>query len=284
MPRHRRLSALLAPALLPLLVGCVMTREEGQQLETDLRAVEQELAVARLDQKKKEAELAERLKTTEQHMERVAKALESADATARRADADFYLKLDELIAQVQRMSGRLDEIEHRLQQLESGQPAASPTDAAAAAAVPGDTGATSAPAEALPEDKQALYDLAKQAYDAGDRERARSLFKAFLERFPDDAELSDNALYWTGEAYYQDSTYDKAILTFQKVINQYPQSNKRDASLYKIGRSFEALGLKEDAALFYEDLIAKYPSSALADDAKKRIAAAKKKSKKRHAR
>ncbi|MFH1809140.1 MAG: tetratricopeptide repeat protein [Pseudomonadota bacterium] len=279
---YRILSTLAGVALLTC--SCVMTREEGQQMESDMRAIEQELALERLEKKKHEAELTDRLKAAELQVERMKNAMESADQNARRADADFFLKLDEMVAQVQRMNGRLEEIEHRLGEIENGAVASSKP------ATPADPGtAITAPTEvpdasALPADKQALYDLGKKSFDEGHHNEARRIFKVFLGRHPDDATLSDNALFWTAESFFQEKTYDKAILTYQEVINKYPKSDKLDASLYKIGRSFEALGLKEDASLFYEDLVAKYPGSKLVSDAKKRIATNKPKGGKRRSR
>lgn len=260
-------------ALLALTSACVMTREEGEQMERDLRAVEQEFAEFKLEQQRHEAERIARLK-------RMAESLEQSDESARKADADFFVRIDELILQVQTLSGRIEEMEHRLAQLEAAQASASgPITAEGAASAPGDApGAPEGPA--LPEDKEALYELAKKAHDEGRFEEARQAFRVFSQRYPDDAVLSDNSLFWIGEGYFKEGTYDKAILTFQEVINKYPKSDKADASIYKIGRSFEALGLKDDAILFYEDLIAKYPKSSLVRDAKKRIRSVKKDKKK----
>ena len=282
-----------------LLSACVTTKEEGQQMRSDLRAVEQDLAVSRLEQKRKEEALEQRLVETEARMAKVSAALEKANQSTRKADADVYIKMDELVSKVRRMSGQLEEIDHRIGLLEQAQ------NTSAQAAVAENTAHSTAenvsaqpknadPAQTqkneqqgdlatdkLPADKRALYDLAKKSYDDKKFEQAREQFKVFLKRFPDDALLSDNAMFWTAESYYQQGTFDKAILSYQKVINKYPKSDKLDAALYKIGRAFESLGLKEDAMLFYQDLVSKFPKSRLLRDAKKRIRAAKG-NKKRH--
>lgn len=275
------------------LPSCVTTKEEGQQMRSDLRAVEQDLAVSRLEQRRKEEAYEQRLAESEKRMAKVSQALAKANQSTRKADADVYIKMDELVGQVRRMTGQLEEIDHRISLLEQSQQAAAPdvsnnnTAATAEAKVGDEASGKAADGQAvvaqdkLPEDKRALYDLAKKSYDAKDYGKARELFKVFLKRFPDDAVLSDNAMFWTAESFYQQGTFDKAILSYQKVINKYPKSDKLDAALYKIGRAFESLGLKEDALLFFQDLVSKFPKSKLVRDAKKRIKAVKGK-KKRH--
>lgn len=276
-------AAVAVPALLALVPACLMTKEEGAVIQRDLRNLEQLRADDQQQAKLREQERAVQV-------ERLEHALSQADETGRRADADFFLKMDGLVQQVQQLSGRVEQLEHRLAELESrqvrpqaaSQPA--PTGEAAAApgtAPPATTGASSTPAPPpLPADKKELYDLGKQAQDAGKYEEARRILRAFVTKFPDDATLSDNALFWIGEGHFKEGTFDKAILTFQEVINKYPTSDKLDAALYKIGRSFESLGLKDDALLFYEDLVAKFPKSQNIGDAKKRIQALKKQDKK----
>lgn len=270
------------PALLAVIPSCLMTKEEGQVMQRDLRNIEQQIADEQQQAKQREQERAAQL-------ERLNSALSQTDETGRRADADFFLKMDGLVQQVQQLSGRVEQLEHRLAELEARQvrpPAATqpaPTGEALAPglALPATTGATSTPAPPpLPTDKKELYDLGKQAQDAGKYEEARRILRHFVTKFPDDATLSDNALFWIGEGYFKEGTFDKAILTFQEVINKYPKSDKLDAALYKIGRSFESLGLKDDALLFYEDLVAKFPKSQNVADAKKRIQAFKKQDKK----
>ena len=244
-------------------------------MERDLRAVEEEFAEFKLEQQRHEAERVARIK-------RMAESLEQSDESARKADADFFIRIDELIQEVQRLSGSVEEMEHRLAQLEAARAAAAPSagseDPSAASGPGGDAAAPDAPV--YPEDMQELYDLAKAAHDDARYDEARKTFRHFHARFPSDPVLADNAMYWIGEGYYKEGTFDKAILTFQEVINKYPKSDKLDAAIYKIGRSFESLGLKEDALLFYQDLVSKHPKSKLVPDAKKRIRAAKKSKKK----
>ncbi len=107
---------------------------------------------------------------------------------------------------------------------------------------------------------QERYVSAKQAFDQGDLEAARSSFEAIIKDFPN-SEHADNAQFWIGEIYYREKWYEKAILEYQKVIENYPKGNKVPASLLKQGFAFISLGDKANARLILKELSQKYPDS-----------------------
>ncbi len=107
---------------------------------------------------------------------------------------------------------------------------------------------------------QTLYLSGKQAFDQGDFNAARENFEKILTQFPK-SEQADNAQFWIGEIYYREKWYEKAILEYQKVIEQYPKGNKVAASLLKQGFSFLNLGDKANARLILKELVKKYPDS-----------------------
>jgi tol-pal system protein YbgF len=117
-----------------------------------------------------------------------------------------------------------------------------------------------------------LYAKAKQDFDSGELETARTGFQEFLKRYPKSA-IADSAQFWVGEIFYRQKWYEKAILEYQKVIENYPKGNKVQASLLKQGFSFFNLGDKSNARLILKELINKYPSSNEAKIAKQKLEA-----------
>jgi tol-pal system protein YbgF len=124
------------------------------------------------------------------------------------------------------------------------------------------------PAKEMAENE--LYAKAKQDFDNGELDVARSGFQEFIKRYPKSA-ISDSAQFWVGEIYYRQKWYEKAILEYQKVIENYPKGNKVQASLLKQGFSFFNLGDKSNARLILKELINKYPSSNEAKIAKQKL-------------
>ena len=113
-------------------------------------------------------------------------------------------------------------------------------------------------AEEITEDE--IYRSAKQAFDQGDSDAARKKFQELIQKYPK-SERADNAQFWIGEIYYREKWYEKAILEYQKVIENYPKGNKVPASLLKQGLAFLNLGDKTNSRIILEELIKKHPKS-----------------------
>ena len=94
------------------------------------------------------------------------------------------------------------------------------------------------PAKELAENE--LYAKAKQDFDSKDLETARIGFQEFLKRYPKSA-IADSAQFWVGEIFYRQKWYEKAILEYQKVIENYPKGDKVQFALLKQGLSFYSL-------------------------------------------
>ncbi|MBT3388592.1 MAG: tol-pal system protein YbgF, partial [Desulfobacula sp.] len=94
--------------------------------------------------------------------------------------------------------------------------------------------------------EKALYDAAKKIFDEGDTAKAQVQFKNFLKKYPD-SDLAGNAQFWLAESFYATKWYEKAILEYQKVMEDYPKHNKVAGAKLKQGYSFAELGEKTNA-------------------------------------
>ncbi|MCJ7790715.1 MAG: tetratricopeptide repeat protein [Candidatus Atribacteria bacterium] len=80
--------------------------------------------------------------------------------------------------------------------------------------------------------------------------------------------VNDKFLFDGGVIYYNMEDYNNAIITFQQLINDYPDSGYADDAQYYIGYINEKkLGYYIQALLEYQKLIDNYPNSEFADDA-----------------
>jgi len=112
---------------------------------------------------------------------------------------------------------------------------------------------------------QSLADLQK-----GDIESAISGFQEYLESSPDTS-LSDNALYWLAECFYQQRKFKMAAENFQKVIDTYPKGNKVPAATLKLGYSYFNIHDYDTSLSILKGLIAQYPKSEEVPLAKKMV-------------
>ena len=105
-----------------------------------------------------------------------------------------------------------------------------------------------------------LYQSSRKKFDSGDYEGARNGFTKLVSTYPKSSQ-ADNAQFWIGETYYREKWYEKAILEYQKVIENYPSGNKVPAAMLKQGLSFIQIGEISNARLLLKELIAKHPGT-----------------------
>ncbi|MEN8751524.1 MAG: tol-pal system protein YbgF [Desulfobacterales bacterium] len=258
-----------------VIVGCA-GRTDVIVLDDRLAAVEGQLA---------------RQKT---QIEKYSQTSENKEQNIRGQTANLRIEIESMREQIGVINGRLEEIEYRVKQekdasglteldrikddtrvmnsritsieqyLDMGGAAKPSAVKPAPAKVP----AARVPLSSLSE--QALYDQAKQAFDAGELEKARQGFQEFTKRFPD-SQNADNAQFWIGEIYYREKWYEKAIVEYQKVVEDYPKGNKIRSAMLKQGYSFLNIGDKANARLILKDLISKYPNTTEAQLATQKL-------------
>ncbi len=120
-----------------------------------------------------------------------------------------------------------------------------------------------------------LYERAKKEYDAKNYEVSAVLFKQFLRDYAQ-SDLSGNAQYWLGEAFYAQRQYEAAIVAFDEVIQKYSDSGKVPASILKQGYAFAALDDSRNARFFLEQVQRKFPDSKEARRAGEKLKTLKK--------
>lgn len=120
------------------------------------------------------------------------------------------------------------------------------------------------------ETPEKLYAKAKKLFDKGEYEDARELFRSFLKQYPK-SKKAGNAQFWLGEIYYHEKWYEKAILEYQKVIENYPEGDKTPGALLKQGFAFLNLDDEANARLILKELIRKFPDSKEANVAKNKL-------------
>lgn len=75
------------------------------------------------------------------------------------------------------------------------------------------------------------------------------------------------------EAKFEAKSYREAIFAYEEYRKAFPKGKNVTQATYKIGVSFQELGLNEDAKLFFEEVIAKAPKSKEAGLSRNRLKA-----------
>jgi tetratricopeptide (TPR) repeat protein len=104
---------------------------------------------------------------------------------------------------------------------------------------------------------------AAQLYDRSFQE-----YKAVYDRFPDSGRVGE-AVAKMANYYYQQKDYKRAIDTFEGVLSAQPDAKFLDVILFNYARCLFRLERKAEARKQFEQLLADFPESPLAPDAKR---------------
>ena len=101
--------------------------------------------------------------------------------------------------------------------------------------------------------------------------QAIKAYDDFVKMFPEDS-LSPDFLFKAGEITTATKQYPQSLQYYQQITNKYPKYKLYDISLYMQGVLLDNY-LNDDAKakIIYEEVIAKYPTSTYANDAKASI-------------
>lgn len=225
-------------------------------------------------------------------------------------NAQMLDKIDEYGAELNRISGRLDDLDKKISQYsedldkfnrrtdmrlkvlegikgvqsapetadtqttaaQQQQTADAPVNITPAAAVQ-----TAAPAAGTvinankPED---MYASAMQAFNNGLYDEAELGFEDIIKQFPKHA-LAGNSQYWLGEIYAKQGNLNKAKAAFKDGYEKYKNGNKAAASLYRLGTTLAAQKNTKGACVVFMSFPAEFPKAG-ADLTRKVSAEAKK--------
>jgi tol-pal system protein YbgF len=234
-----------------------------------------------------QAQLAQ-LQTAQEALKSAVEAV-SAGATEqqdslRKTFADSKIALERVQQDMSILSERIDETNSRLGGLredmaalrQSREPIVIPetVPVPGEASTPGQAPAAEAPAPppALPAGPSVIdiYNEARNDYTQGRYGLAISGFKDVLE-LDKKGDLGDNAHYWMGECYLAQRQHDLALAEFDRIIRDYPQSNKRPDAYLKKAMTLEEMGRRSEANVMYELVIEQFPRTNQERVARRRL-------------
>jgi tol-pal system protein YbgF len=182
--------------------------------------------------------------------------------------------IDEIKNEITRLNGRIEDLERAQKQgsqssdqMKKLETRVTELEQAQVAMLEAMKKAESQPAAHV--DQNALVDHAKEQIEGGNFEQAIDSLSTYLKN--PKGKRAEEATFLRGEAYFNAKQYKKAIVDYSKFPEKFTKSKKMPQALYKIGLSFDALGMKEDAKGFYQEVLDKFPKSAEAQRAKARL-------------
>ncbi len=114
------------------------------------------------------------------------------------------------------------------------------------------------------------YDDAFRTLKTGDFDEAKIKFREFIDSYPS-SDLVDDAWYWIAESNYITKEFEQAIKLYQYVAREYPDYQRAHEALLKIGYIYYELENYEEAQLYLNEILDKFPASRSAFSAQRRL-------------
>jgi len=245
------------------------TKSQLIQIQTQLQLLQDNMARMQQSFDERMGVMKDMITQQTDNVNRMGAAVQSLQKTLGTQTTDAATKVDQISGQVQSLHDAVDELKARLakvsKQLDDMQAAQQNlTNPAGGQPVAPAGGGTAAP----PPD--ALYNDALRDFNAGKNDLASQEFTQYLQVYGN-TDLAGNAQFYLGEIAYRTANYQQAILAYNKVLDQYPGGNKSAAAQLKKGYALLETGQRDAGVQELRSLIARYPKSPEAAQAKDRL-------------
>ena len=202
-------------------------------------------------------------------MNKVTAAITSLQTTLQKQQSDSGGHVEQISSQIQALNDSLDELKARLakvgKQLEDIQAAQQNLNSQ-----PARTGPAAAPPQAQAPPPDILYNNALRDYNGGNSDLAMQEFTDYVKYYPT-TDLAGNCYFYLAEIAYRKGDYQTAAKNYDQVLQNFPTGNKAASAELKKGFALIELGQRDDGVAALRHVIARYPRSNEALQARDRL-------------
>ncbi len=118
--------------------------------------------------------------------------------------------------------------------------------------------------------EQQAYDQALKLLRQSKYQDAIGRFQRLADQWPD-SQLADDAYYWMSQARYVNREFEAALRGFRTVVTRYPDSQRVPEALLHTGVIQYDIGAYREAAKIFRDVLARFPTHPVAVLAENRL-------------
>jgi len=117
--------------------------------------------------------------------------------------------------------------------------------------------------KAVEQESGDLFELGQNHQKQGRHQAARAVYARFIAETEEDDRLGE-ARFRYAETWYSEGLYQQAILKLEDVVKDTPDSNWAAWAMVRQGECFQKMDRMEEAELFWEDVLSRHPDTAAA--------------------
>jgi tol-pal system protein YbgF len=245
------------------------TKSQLIQIQTQLQIMQDNMTQMKQSFDERMGVMKDMITQQSDNVNKMGAAIQSLQKTLGAQTTDASSKVDQISGQVQALHDSVDElkaglakINKKLEDIQTGQQNITNPQ-------PGSPGAPNGPGAALPQapPPDALYNAALGDFNAGKNDLSAQEFTQYLQVYGN-TDLAGNAQFYLGEIQYRQGNLQGAVVSYNKVLDQYPGGNKAAAAQLKKGLALLDLGQRSQGVQELRSLIARYPKSPEAAQAR----------------
>lgn len=277
MKKHSLLVVLLVLGFAALVPSPAFgVAKEIIQLQTQVQALQDQMARMQQAFDERMGVMRSLVEQSTDNINRMGSAVENLQKGLQQQNNDSSGKVDQVSGQIQALHDSLDELKARVTKLSQQIDTMNAARESLAAAPPSSTGSfpgqpagsVAPPVQAPPAD--VLYNNALRDYNAGKYQLAMQEFMDYL-KFYGDTDLAGNAQFYIADIEFRQGDFQKAVQDYDRVLEKYPGGNKVPAAQLKKGFALLELGQRDAGSKELNSLIARFPRSIEASQARERL-------------
>src|SRR5271166_4945933 len=268
--KPHRISVLFA-LLLVLCLGLAPVsgaNKDMVQLQTQVQQLQEQMTAMQRGFDERMGVMKNLVETDTDAVNKVVTAINGLQTSMAKQQGDVGSKLDQLSGQIQVLNDTLDELKVRLakvtKQLEDMQAAQQSLAAQQAT----QQAQQQAIAQAPPPD--VLYNNGVRDYNGGKNDLATQEFSDYIKFYPN-TDLAGNAYFYLAEIQFKAGDFEKAVASYDLVLQNFPSGNKAAAAQLKKGYALLELGKEDEGTQELKHVIQRYPRTNEATQARERL-------------
>jgi tol-pal system protein YbgF len=238
------------------------------ELQTEVQQLQQQMTQMKQSFDERMGVMKNLLEQNTDAANKVTAAIGELQTSINQQQQDRSAQTDQLSGQIQSLNDTMDELKVRLaklsKQFEDMQSAQQSLTAQQAQAQQ----QAQAMAQAPPPD--VLYNNALRDYNGGKNDLATQEFNDYVKFYPN-TDLAGNAYFYLAEIQFKAGDYQKAVASYDLVLQNFPGGNKAAAAQLKKGLALLELGKEDEGTQELKHVIQRYPRTNEATQARERL-------------
>jgi tol-pal system protein YbgF len=238
------------------------------QLQTQVDALQQQMTQMKQSFDERMGVMKNLLEQNTDAANKVTAAISTLQSSINKQQEDRGAQVEQISGQIQALNDTMDELKVRLaklsKQFEDMQATQQNFAAQQSQAQQQQQQMAQAPAPDV------LYNNALRDYNGGNNDLATQEFNDYIKFYPN-TDLAGNAYFYLAEIQFKAGDFQKAIASYDLVLQNFPSGNKAAAAQLKKGFALLEMGKEDEGTQELKHVIQRYPRTNEAAQARERL-------------